>query len=493
MLALAERLALDRGLDWAFCDTDSLAIANTTGLDTAEFIRRVEEVRAWFEPLNPYEVKGPILQLEKVNFPIGQPRDAANLRPTNCLAISAKRYVLFDRDAAGAPAIRKASAHGLGHLVSPYPDPDRSKRIDRLGVELWQEDLWREIILAFDRGQPDQVDFEKLANLDQPAASRYAATNQALLAWFNAYNATCAPADRIWPFNFLLSFQAKSRMEMAATFPEALSLPAWRRREPHPASRYSSDLIADRPPVFDRKTSEPVPWDWLKSYGRSVVRHHLHSELKFQGGADDQRGTLRRRHVNVWAAIPIGKEADNLEEQEALGDRAEDYAVEWATAREDRAKLVADIGDLQQRLGISDRTLITRAGVSHHTLADLRQGRRLASHSLLNLAHATEELRKEVEAQAIDDLMLRANLATFCNQVGGRNALARMLGYSGPFIGRLISGDRSVSQDAIRRLQNVGFDPSPTKILVSKAIADGSPVHSKEVISSSKSSSSRGG
>jgi hypothetical protein len=53
MLALAERNTLDQGLDWAFCDTDSLAIANTSGLPVSEFVRRVETVRTWFARLNP--------------------------------------------------------------------------------------------------------------------------------------------------------------------------------------------------------------------------------------------------------------------------------------------------------------------------------------------------------------------------------------------------------------------------------------------------------
>jgi hypothetical protein len=102
MLALAERNALDLGLGWAFCDTDSLAIANAAGLPEPEFVERVEAVRAWFEPLNPYDAKGSILQLEKVNFPVGEHRNPAALRPVNCLAISAKRYALFDRAEGGS-------------------------------------------------------------------------------------------------------------------------------------------------------------------------------------------------------------------------------------------------------------------------------------------------------------------------------------------------------------------------------------------------------
>jgi len=157
MLALAERSALDQGLNWAFCDTDSLAIANIQNLPKAEFIERVEKVRQFFEPLNPYEKPGSILQLEKVNFPKGQDGDMAFLEPIHCLAISAKRYVLFNRNSNGSLVIRKASAHGLGHLIAPYRDPDRAKRIGEIGVELWQEDLWRKIIEAYDRGKPDTV------------------------------------------------------------------------------------------------------------------------------------------------------------------------------------------------------------------------------------------------------------------------------------------------------------------------------------------------
>ena len=40
MLALAEKLTLDLGLDWAFCDTDSLAIARPKGMVRKEFHKR---------------------------------------------------------------------------------------------------------------------------------------------------------------------------------------------------------------------------------------------------------------------------------------------------------------------------------------------------------------------------------------------------------------------------------------------------------------------
>jgi hypothetical protein len=450
MLALAERNALDQGLGWAFCDTDSLAIANAAGLPEPEFIACVEAVRAWFEPLNPYDAKGSILQLEKVNFPTGEHRNRVALRPVNCLAISAKRYVLFDRSEDGSPIIRKASAHGLGHMLPPYKDPDR-KRIGRIGVQLWQEELWREIIRAHDAGRPDQPDLDRLPGLDQAAPTRYGVTNHTLLNWFKGYNQTVAEPDRVRPFNFLLTFQTKSRMEMAATDPDGFREAAWRRRTPKAASRYSSNIAEDRPEVFDRATGEPVPWEWLRSYRRSLAAHHLHSETKFRGGEDNAHGTLTRRHVEVWAVIPIGKEADNLEEREFFGDG--DDGIEWDLARQDRSRLLADIEETLATYKISDRALTEYARVSHHTLAALRKGGRVTSQSLLNLARAGEELRKAAKTETLENASWLEVAEVLKREAGSGNKLAAQLGVTGPYLYRVLKGEKPLSSKMIERLQ----------------------------------------
>ena len=93
MLALAEHQVIEQGLDWVFCDTDSLAIGNTRDLPHDEFIAKALRVREWFKDLNPYGEDKPILQLEKVNFPPGKRDDLQALDPPFCLAVSAKRYV----------------------------------------------------------------------------------------------------------------------------------------------------------------------------------------------------------------------------------------------------------------------------------------------------------------------------------------------------------------------------------------------------------------
>jgi hypothetical protein len=116
MLAITEKLIFDEGLDWAFCDTDSMAIAKANGMSDPDFAVHVEHIRNWFTPLNPYGTSESLLKLETANFSIRNPKI---LEPLYCYTISSKRYALFNLDAKGRPILRKASAHGLGHLRSP--------------------------------------------------------------------------------------------------------------------------------------------------------------------------------------------------------------------------------------------------------------------------------------------------------------------------------------------------------------------------------------
>jgi DNA polymerase elongation subunit (family B) len=116
MLAITERSVDDSRLEWAFCDTDSMAIAKPDRMEAEEFYTRVDNVVSWFSDLNPYDFGGSILKVEDVNFGSG---DGRARKPLYCWAVSAKRYALFNIDANGQPVLRKASAHGLGHLRAP--------------------------------------------------------------------------------------------------------------------------------------------------------------------------------------------------------------------------------------------------------------------------------------------------------------------------------------------------------------------------------------
>ncbi len=255
MLALAEHQVIEHGLDWVFCDTDSIAIANSRNLSPGEFIATALRVRDWFKDLNPYGEDRSILQLEKVNFPIGKDGKLEALDPPQCLAVSAKRYVLFNRQDDGI-VVRKASGHGLGHLMAPYDETpaERRVRIERIGVPLWQEDLWKEIIRAADSDHPDQTLFMEMPGFDAPAASQYAATTPELLRWFDGYNERQPSGQKVFPFGFLLSLQTKSRIEMAKNEPEALTHELWRRREPRPAAPGISS-----PRTGPRRSRQPLP------------------------------------------------------------------------------------------------------------------------------------------------------------------------------------------------------------------------------------------
>ena len=357
MLALAEHQVVQQGLDWVFCDTDSIAIGNSRDLPRDEFMGTALRVREWFKDLNPYGEDRSSLQLEKVNFPPDKRDDLKALDPPECLAVSAKRYVLFNRQH-GSVVIRKASGHGLGHLVAPYDErpAQRRERIERIGVPLWQEDLWKEIIRAAASDKPDETRFMEMRGFDAPAASQYAATTPELLRWFDGYNERQQSGRRVFPFGFLLSLQAKSRIEMAKDEPGALSDALWRRREPRPAAPYFKEPNEAKDHAFDRERGDAIPASWLKSHGRSLVRYHLHPETKFPGGDFDQRGPLKRRHVFALAQQSIGKEADNIEENEFIGEDTgpADYGVEL----HDRAALAAAVFDIQRQYGISDRRLL---------------------------------------------------------------------------------------------------------------------------------------
>jgi len=189
-------------------------------------------------------------------------------------------------------------------------------------VPLWQEELWKEVIRAAESDTPDQTNFMDMPDFDVPAASQYTATTPELLAWFKGYNALHMEGERIFPFGILLSLQAKSRVEMAKDDPEALSHELWRRREPRPAAPYFKRANDAKDHAFDRERDEPVPASWLQSHARSLIRYHLHPETKFWGGEYDQRGPLRRRHVLALTHLPIGKEADQIEQSEYIGEEA---------------------------------------------------------------------------------------------------------------------------------------------------------------------------
>ncbi len=390
MLACAERLALDTGLDWVFCDTDSLAIAKPDNMPDPEFWRAVEAVRAWFTPLNPYAKPGAILKLEDANYGLDGRRPGKGLSPLYCFAVSAKRYAMFNLDDEGAPVLRKASAHGLGHLIPPYGTantpanlPMPQADLNDIGVERWQHDVWHRIISAALAGHAEQVRLDDLPGFTAPSVSRYAATTPELLRWFKRFNLRKPYRVQVRPFGFMLAFTAgnATRSAMSGASVEGDGKRRGRRSgvkklsdAPRAVAPFDKDIIHAAKHCFDRDTGHPVSAKALKTYRQALLRYHLHPEAKFLGGDYFDRGTTTRRHIQVTEIQRIGKEANRWEEQFHLGGDPEAQA-EYGVPTEDQEQMNAMVRDAVAQFG--QRKLAKAARISRNTLAGVIDGKAL--------------------------------------------------------------------------------------------------------------------
>jgi hypothetical protein len=318
MLGIAEKRTLDLGLDWAFCDTDSLAIVRPGGISRQEFRKRTQKVIDWFVPLNPYRAPGSILRVEDLNRGIG----SGKFEALYCFAISAKRYALFNLNKGNRPVLRKASAHGLGHLLDPYLEAEASPEIPsprvplkEIGIRRWQYDFWYKIIEAALLCHADTVPLNWHAKLLTPAAIRYTASSPQLLNWVARWNHRRPYEEQIRPFGFLLSF-----MPCAGVFTTIAATPIdeLRRGRPPiaeplaPIAPYDSDPVRALAKVFDRVTGKSVRPEQLKTYAEVLAQYHLSCEDKFANGRYVDRGRTERRHVVATGFSWIGKEANQI-------------------------------------------------------------------------------------------------------------------------------------------------------------------------------------
>ncbi len=223
LLAIAETLAAQRGINYAFCDTDSMFFARPDDMPREEFLARVQEIagpRGWFQRLNPYRIDVPIFALEDVNFRLkndtsGKVQEGV-FEPLHCLVVSSKRYALFNRGYCGEIIMRKASAHGLGdvglpqdynplssqrtcaeHIAAPLGKNDRGEPVRQYG-DLAQGagarfflDIWRIAIEQFERGEPERIDeiIGGLEGLNRPQFTQQSlSTRNAWLTYENLPN-----------------------------------------------------------------------------------------------------------------------------------------------------------------------------------------------------------------------------------------------------------------------------------------------------------------
>ena len=357
MLAITERLVTDAALEWAFCDTDSMAIAKPADMSTEEFNKKIDEVVSWFRKLNPYNFDGDILKIEDVNFSLQNPKIR---EPLFVWAVSAKRYVLFN-NANGVPVIRKASAHGLGHLYQPYDDdtetpgiPAPADKLSKIGVRKWQYDLWWTIAKAGIDGKSDQdVKFDFNPALKQPAISRYAATTPKNLKWFQNYNSKRQYPNQVKPFGFVSALYARSFEGDSAI---------------KPVAPFEKDPKRIARSAFDRVTGISVLSKQLKTYQEALAQYHLHPENKFLNGDYLDHGTTERRHVFATEIQYIGKESNKWEEQFYFGFDPEEE-IRYGTRPATKNSILRALRKLVERVG--QREAAKELGISRVKLVKL--------------------------------------------------------------------------------------------------------------------------
>ena len=441
MLDTAERLVTDKGLDWSFCDTDSMAIAKPDDMPADQFAERARAVVDWFAALNPYAFDGSILKIEDVNASLetGEPE------PLFCWAVSSKRYALFNIGAGGEPILRKVSAHGLGHLLPPYGDndpppdlPTPHKSVLGNGIERWHCDLWHRIVSAALANCPDQVRRDYHPALSKTALSRYSATTPDLLHWFSIYNDGRLYRDRVKPFGFLLS------MMQGMDTGERIANPARaRRKKParlKPVAPFDRDHVKAIASAFDRDTGGAVLASSLKSYADALAQYHLQPESKFLNGNFIDRGTTLRRHVEMTETNHIGKESHDWERKAMIGLSVNSeigYGIAAGECRELTKKLrefMAECGERKAAamLGISvsrlkgfasgaetreidrlARAVATKLPAALVLRAKLSHDRQAALHSL-NEEVNRDGLRTIARRMGIDASNLRRKLTRRC-------------------------------------------------------------------------------
>ncbi|HTZ68080.1 MAG TPA: hypothetical protein VMB83_11555, partial [Roseiarcus sp.] len=378
LLAIAERLAADRGLGYAFCDTDSMAFVGPDGMGQDDFRARVEEIAGplgWFQALNPYSNVDALFNIEPVNYAHDNPKQ---LEPLSVLAVSAKRYALANRRGEEW-IIRKATGHGLCHITAPaydkaalpsHPAAPIDKATGKPQLEKLSNsrnpklvcDLWRIAFEAAGRGDDIQLAVKDalkiLPGLSEPQFQQRTLSSRAdWLAYnhlpnkraFMFFNILPAPVSSDWTFAANDPEISKTRHDLLKTTLYAkagkdfLDKDSLRRSD---NNQFPAEIFHD---AFGLRlcTVADCLWDYFD-----------HLEMKSLG----EKGLLQRRKMVILDHEYIGKETNSLidPDVEAAGDEdIEDAPSIPIFRRGFNPSLLTgqDLDALSDRIGVKPETL----------------------------------------------------------------------------------------------------------------------------------------
>jgi hypothetical protein len=377
LLAMLERIVRDAGGTYALCDTDSMAIVRTSdggesipGLDA----RTIEGILARFEGLNPYS--------QASGIPIWKVEHDSLARPVSCVAISAKRYILFRQAPGGAAAelvgvadepdeartgdvddpgeVTDWSEHGLGVYLSPLVDVRGRPKRDTKGRREWVAEAWRTVLA--DATGSTQPHLPSWAGL--PAVTRFTVSSPTIADWFRGRDKDLPVEDRMHPGGFgllahVVEGDAANRMPAAPYESDParwLNLDWYDRHSKDPIrltvadpvtkpEQYASDVAAGAVRVNTFA-------DVIATYSRRVEYKSLSPTGQLVDGWTS--GLLQRRPISSTPARShlIGKEGNKLLERvTGLITDESDYRTDYGTRAEVWETLVVPV---LQRMGVAE-------------------------------------------------------------------------------------------------------------------------------------------
>lgn len=360
LLAMLERCIADAGGTFLFCDTDSAAIvamehrqriAMPDGAEpiTALSFREVDEIVRRFESLNPYNLRGSILKVHKLNWDKDGKR-----RQLYGYSIAAKRYALYTKTKNDIEIV-EPKAHGLGYFYPPKDSPEGWKH----EAPKWIFEGWGWIIrgvLGLKRRKPPWFSLPVMMKLTL-STPHHALKNLAKGPLTRPNNFMMIPQIQRFGYpqdvdpnqcTFITSFSSERDQWMCS---KCINIH-------DPESR-----VYELTDEYDGRRAVP------KNFFMLLESYQNHPEAKSLAPDGrpcefDTRGLLQRAHIIAhWPPIYIGKESDkHWEEGEDLS------LLEFKTIEYKRKGYATATDEQLDRIGKIAKREFIRRGINQHTL-----------------------------------------------------------------------------------------------------------------------------
>jgi hypothetical protein len=366
LLTMLEKCIADAGGTYLFCDTDGAAPLSTKHRqqivmpDGAEPItalswHEVDDIVQRFEKLNPYNLKGSILKIHKLNLD-----EDGKRRQLYGYSIAAKRYALYTKTKDDIEII-EPKAHGLGYFYPPKDSPQGWEH----ETPQWIFEAWDWImrgVLGLKRRKPPWFRLPVMMKLTL-STPHHALKNLAKGPLTRPNNFMMIP--QIQPFGypqdvdpnkctFITSFSSERDQWMRS---KCINI--------HDAQSRVYELADE----YDGRRAVP------KNFFMLLDSYQNHPEAKSLGPDGkpceaETLGLLQRAHIVAnWPPIYIGKESDkHWEEGEDLS------LLEFKTIEYKRKGYAVATDEQLARIAKVPKREFMRRGVNQHTLEKICTG-----------------------------------------------------------------------------------------------------------------------